>query len=60
MKKDRLYLYWVVVLFIEMFWLYSFTNRPSSPADLTYAVTLIAVTLTLGVVRIKWFRGSDD
>lgn len=57
MKKDGLYFLWVLVVFFEMWWLYSVIDR-NIPA--TFVVTLIAVTLTQGAVGLKLFGESDD
>ncbi|PUB02066.1 hypothetical protein [Paenisporosarcina sp. OV554] len=57
MNKDGLYSLWVLVVFFEMYWLYSVIDR-NIPA--TFVVTLIAVTLTLGAVGLKLFGKSDD
>lgn len=61
MNKDKirgLYFLWVLVLFIEIIWLFVVSDRVHSAADLTVVVTVIAVSLILGAVGLKLF--SDD
>lgn len=58
MKKD-LYFLWVLVVFFEMWWLYVVTDRHNW-TEITFVVTFIAVTLTLGAVGVKLFGESDD
>ncbi len=59
MKKDGLYFLWVLVVFFEMWWLYVVTDRQNW-TEITFVVTFIAVTLTLGAVGVKLFGESDD
>lgn len=57
MKKDGLYFLWVLVVFFELWWLYSVIDR-GIPA--TFVVTLIAVTLIQGAVGLKLFGETND
>lgn len=63
MNKDKLkglYMLWILVVIIEIGWLHSVTSRPNTTADLTYVVTVIAVTLVIGSVGLNLLKKSKD
>lgn len=55
-KIVALYLLWVLVLLIEIGWLYGVTRQQNSAEEIIFVVTIIAVTLTLGHVGMKMFQ----
>lgn len=61
MNKDKirgLYFLWILVLFVELIWLFVVSGRVHSAGDLTVAVTVIAVSLTVGAVGLKLFEND--
>jgi hypothetical protein len=59
LNKEQLigvYLLWVLVLFIEIGWLYSETNVLYNTGDVSFVVTVIAITISIGAVGIYLFN----
>ncbi|MGB3260377.1 hypothetical protein [Paenisporosarcina sp.] len=57
-KVKELYFVWILVLFVEIIWLYIVEDKSNTAGDLSVVITVIAVTLTVGAVGLKVF--SDD
>ncbi|MGE6489625.1 hypothetical protein [Paenisporosarcina sp. NPDC076898] len=57
-KVKELYFVWLLILFVEIIWLYIVEDNANTAGDLLFVITVIAVTLTVGAVGLKVF--SDD
>ena len=57
-KVKELYFVWLLILFVEIIWLYIVEDKSNTAGDLSVVITVIAVTLTVGAVGLKVF--SDD
>lgn len=63
LSKDNLkgsYFLLVLVILLELGWLYSVTKRPNPGADLTFVVTIIASTISMGIVGLWLFKETED
>jgi Na+/citrate or Na+/malate symporter len=59
LSKEQLigiYLLWVLVLFIEIGWLYSEINNLDNTSDVSFVITVIAITISIGAVGIYLFN----
>ncbi|MFC6041386.1 hypothetical protein ACFPYN_18425 [Paenisporosarcina macmurdoensis] len=62
MKNDFLkaiFIIWGVILFLELLWFSSFTNRSHSKTEAIFATTVIAVTSVFGSVGIYLFKREE-
>ena len=57
-KVKELYFVWLLILFVEIIWLYIVEDKSNTAGDLSVVITVIAVTLTVGAVGLKVF--SND
>lgn len=62
LKNDLLkafFIIWGIILFVELLWFNSFTNRPHSTSEAIFATTVIAVTGVFGSVGIYLFKKEE-
>ncbi|MCZ8537618.1 hypothetical protein M9R32_10530 [Paenisporosarcina quisquiliarum] len=56
----ELYFVWLLILFVEIIWLYIVEDMSNTTGDLLIVITVIAVTLTVGAVGLKVFSDDGD
>jgi len=55
----KYFLAWVLVLFIEIIKLYSIIHSPYGPMDVLFCLTLIVVSLIIGITALFYFRKDN-
>lgn len=58
--KERLvavlYIFWVLIIIIELFFFFNTIHTPHSISDVVFNVTVIVVTLAVGITGLFLFR----
>lgn len=54
--KDKHFLLWLSLLFIEIIGFYYITHNPYGNIDILFYIVLIVVTLIVGITGLFYFR----
>ncbi|MBP3951754.1 hypothetical protein [Bacillus suaedae] len=55
MEKQNIFTWWLIVLFVEIIWLYVTIQNVHDTSELVFMVALIGVTIAVGAVGITIF-----